>query len=1117
MLGKGFKLNIIQKAFIYLLLACIIPILVFGLIAFNKTNAIIKNELNDVTYDLVENKQRNLELIMQNIESLIINISNVDDIRNILINESGNNSYNRLAAQAKMGYILSGYSNLKGLISIDIFSVGGEHYHIGETLNYQEIRNDVKERILSESLSSDRNVNWHGVEDNIHVNLSHKKVITSSKVVRVVDSNAMKDKPIGFIIVSYDINAFTEGIKDKTFQDSLYMVLDNKYRIIYHPDKDIIGSSINPSFISKFNKDTDNFTDNIDGENTIVTYSKSDISGWTTVGLISVKSLEAKTDAISNNMIILILFCFMMLIAFAFLISNKYLSPIKKITELFKLLQRENTGLKVRLSNKSDDEIGELTIWFNSFMDSLEEKYCMEQEIINREKLIRGVADATSVLLETAEHSTAFNMALQLLGEVAKADRAYIFENHYSTEISELLVSQRFEWCRFDIKPQIDNPGLQNISYMDAGVLRWHNVLQSGKIICGLVRDLPQTEQEILKSQGIMSILFVPIFIDRCFWGFMGFVDCSSEREWTKVEEDTLKIAAASIGGALKRIQAETELHQILKDDFRRTVKNLQNLVFKLIKSSEGEIAFTLFEGRIADEFGLSTSGIFGKGASEIVDEKTSQYLNKHFKKAFCGEVHQFELVFRKKVFYITLSPIIENGIVHEVVGSAIDITENKKAEEKIRYMAYYDALTGLPNRALFSDELNNAIAEADKNNNMVATMFLDLDQFKLINDTLGHAVGDMLLREVADRLKKRIGNQGMISRMGGDEFTILFHSVKDTEDASRLAEMIMDAFKKPFAVNQYELYIATSAGISIYPYDGRDLETLLKSADVAMYRAKDFGRNNYQFFSSSMKQQAAERLNLINNLRKAVEQNEFVLNYQPKVDISTGEVVGCEALIRWNHPDLGLIPPGNFIPLAEETGLIVPIGEWVLKTACAQVKKWCDDGIAKLNVSVNVSARQFQHQNIVELIQHILEDTGLNVENLELEITENSIMQNTDRTLAVIDNLKSIGLQISIDDFGTGFSSLAYLKRFRVDKLKIDRSFITDICNDSSDAAITSAIVSMARCLNLKVVAEGVETESQLSLLKKYGCNEIQGYFFSKPLNKEEFESFIQKNRSIA
>lgn len=448
--------------------------------------------------------------------------------------------------------------------------------------------------------------------------------------------------------------------------------------------------------------------------------------------------------------------------------------------------------------------------------------------------------------------------------------------------------------------------------------------------------------------------------------------------------------------------------------------------------------------------------------------------------------------------------------------GICRDITDRKQAEEQLYRLAHHDTLTGLPNRILFLDRLQQAKALANRYRHQVAVLFLDLDRFKIINDTLGHPVGDKLLQKVAQRIAGCIREVDTVARIGGDEFTIILVNVDNIDDVKRVAQKILQSLSVSFTVDTHELFITTSIGITLYPVDGDNLDTLVKKADIAMYHAKGEGRNNFQFYTPRMDENADKRLLLETSLRKALDNGEFRLYYQPKVDIVTKSITAMEALLRWEHPKLGLVSPVDFIPLAEETGLIIPIGEWVLRTACRQNHEWQRQGLSAMRVAVNLSGFQFQQKNLLEMITATLAETELDAELLELEITESVIMQNPDFAVSVLNALKDIGVHISIDDFGTGYSSLAHLKRFSVNTLKIDKSFVRDLERNSADAAITTAIIAMGNSLNLRVIAEGVETEGQLSFLSENKCDEVQGFLFSTPMPSHEVADFLRERRDV-
>ncbi|WP_255374559.1 EAL domain-containing protein [Cohnella sp. OV330] len=461
--------------------------------------------------------------------------------------------------------------------------------------------------------------------------------------------------------------------------------------------------------------------------------------------------------------------------------------------------------------------------------------------------------------------------------------------------------------------------------------------------------------------------------------------------------------------------------------------------------------------------------------------------------------------------------PILDENM--QVMGAFAqfrDITERYHTEKQINYLAYHDDLTGLPNRRFFTGHIDELLKNGVNEDSVFAVMFLDLDSFKKINDTLGHNNGDALLKLVAERLKTCChASDQLVSRMGGDEFTILLQDITDHTEAIRVAEQIIKAFERPFAVDGYEFYITASIGIAFYPQDGTNVEMLMKNADIALYRMKDDGKNNYNVFKPNPNSGGIERLTLENSIRKALQLNEFVLYYQPQIDILTGDIIGTEALVRWNHPTLGLIPPAKFIPIAEETGLIVPLGEWVLKTACLQNQVWRDKGFAPMSVSVNLSTRQFSKHDLVETIEEILLETRMDPQYLELEITE-SMTMNVDVAIEVLGKLKELGIHLCIDDFGTGYSNLYYLKLFSIDRLKIDRSFVRDIMTDSNDADIVATIIAMAYKLGIDAIAEGVETKDQLDFLRSQNCHEVQGFYYHQPLPAEQLEQLLMKTAEI-
>lgn len=454
----------------------------------------------------------------------------------------------------------------------------------------------------------------------------------------------------------------------------------------------------------------------------------------------------------------------------------------------------------------------------------------------------------------------------------------------------------------------------------------------------------------------------------------------------------------------------------------------------------------------------------------------------------------------------------VEDG----VVAILRDISERKRLETTIQYQATHDALTGLANRNLLHDRLNMAIAHAIRYGHSVSVVFVDLDRFKLVNDSLGHKAGDMFLLTIAERLQSTVREADTVARLGGDEFVLLLPEAVDNSLSANSVQRIMEVISQPILIGEKEFSVNCSIGIAIYPRDGDTSGLLIERADMAMYRAKEIGRNNFQFFTAAMNERLVERLRIVDALRDALERREFVLHFQPQVDLRSGRIVGAEALIRWQHPELGMISPARFIPLAEETGLIVPIGEWVVRTACEQNMAWQRAGYGNLRMAVNLSMRQFAQPDLVQSIATVLTETGLEPHRLEIELTEGLVMTDVENAVGILRDLKALGVQLAIDDFGTGYSSLSYLKRFPIDVLKIDQSFVHDIADSPEHATIVLSIISLAHNLRLRVIAEGVETDAQLAYLKKHDCDEMQGFYFSRPLPPGEFACLLRDRQHL-
>jgi diguanylate cyclase (GGDEF)-like protein/PAS domain S-box-containing protein len=556
-------------------------------------------------------------------------------------------------------------------------------------------------------------------------------------------------------------------------------------------------------------------------------------------------------------------------------------------------------------------------------------------------------------------------------------------------------------------------------------------------------------------------------------------------------------------------LERTTELNQ-----FKNTLDQTLEAVYIIDPDT---LRFTYVNEGAKRQTGYSQTELMQMTPIDIRKDATLEGVKKILQPLLAGVLHSltYESVHRHKDGHDTpveifLQFIRQEGQTPRFLAIATDISERKAAQEQIEFLAFHDALTRLPNRLLAKDHLHQAVLAAERENTKVALLFIDLDNFKTINDSLGHVIGDGLLKAVAVRLRECLSDADTLSRQGGDEFLIILNHVRDTESVSLVAEKILERIAEPFEIDQHELSISLSIGIAVYPDDGKDFDTLLKQSDTAMYQAKDCGRNTYRFHTDQMNIDAMEHLRMRNGLRRALANGEFVLHYQPQISLASGAVIGAEALIRWNHPELGMVAPGRFISVAEDTGLIVPMGDWVLREACRQSVAWRKAGLPELLMAVNLSAVQFKRGDVLKSVTQALAESGLEPALLELELTESILIKDTEKVLATVRQLKSLGIKLSIDDFGTGYSSLSYLKQFDVDKLKIDQSFVRNMVDDPNDAAIVRAIIQMAQGLNLTTIAEGVEDERQLALLRLQHCDEVQGYHFARPMPADQFESFI-------
>ena len=579
------------------------------------------------------------------------------------------------------------------------------------------------------------------------------------------------------------------------------------------------------------------------------------------------------------------------------------------------------------------------------------------------------------------------------------------------------------------------------------------------------------------------------------------------------------------LSSSLKELDAMVKGFNHMAKEIARKQQGLNQAAIVFENTSEG-IFITDSEPKIVSVNSAFTE-ITGYSEEEAIGKNPSMLQSGQHDKDFYQEMwasieeHECwrgELQNRRKDGEVYTELLSINSFRHEhskaveYIGVFTDISNIKDTEHKLKHLAHHDPLTNLPNRLLCNARLEHELQTAKRHKHLVAVMFLDLDMFKNINDSLGHVFGDELLQKVTARMSEHMRDEDTIARLGGDEFILIIGSLANWEDAAYFAENILELFLNPFVIGEHEIFISASIGISIYPRDARDGETLLRNADAAMYRAKAEGRNNFQFYTSNLTSDACQRLNIETYLRHALEKDELLVHYQPQYSLKTGKIIAVEALIRWQHPEDGLIYPDKFIGVAEETGLIVPIGEWVIETACDQLIKWDNNGCPPLRVAINLSARQFWKPNLAKTVRDILDKKGIDPRRLDLELTESIIMRDTKNTIDTLNDFHEMGFELSIDDFGTGYSSLSYLKKFPINRIKIDRSFVSDISIEKNGDDMVNSIIALGHCMGLKVLAEGVETEDQLNYLKEHGCDEVQGYLYSKPVPENEIADLCKQ-----
>ena len=737
----------------------------------------------------------------------------------------------------------------------------------------------------------------------------------------------------------------------------------------------------------------------------------------------------------------------------------------------------------------------------------LTQQKAAENALIRREKLLQAVTEAGTLLLTRQGENNPIPATLALIGNAIGASRGSVIEilDPLEAGTTDSLASTRHEWCAPGVDSLIDHVTSQDFPW-EKTLPRWAEALRSGTPFSTTIDQAEGSERDWLTQRGVTSIIALPITIDGALWGFIGFSDTSHKRHWDESEYQVLQTVAADIGHLLRQERALSELRLSARvfDESGEAIA---------VTDTRGNFvsvnrAFTEVTGYKADE-------VLGKNPRILQSGRHNQafYASmwKHMAEAgsWQGEVWNRRKSGEIYPEWLNISAVRNPaGEITHYVAIFSDITERKAAQARIEYLAHHDPLTGLPNRSLLRERLEQEIGRARRNENKIGILFLDLDRFKTVNDSLGHAAGDRLLREVASRLRANVRDSDIVCRQGGDEFSIALPDLRNATDAAHTARQIIQSLNEPVDLHDQVVHTSSSIGIALFPDDGTTTSALLKAADMAMYHAKENERGTFCFFSSELNTRAVERLELDNRLRDAVLRHEFEVYYQPQWSLATGRLNGVEALVRWRC-DGEWISPARFIPLAEENGQIIPLGAWIMREACRAAAGWRAQG-HEITVAVNVSPIQLRRDDLVNRVQATLQASGLPAHALELEITESLMMGDDTHVLEMLAALKQLGLKLAIDDFGTGYSNLAYLKRFNVDRLKIDQSFVRDMDAKPDSAVIVNTVIGMGRQLGLNTLAEGVETEAERLALKKAGCDNVQGYLLARPMPAAEIELLL-------
>ncbi len=1056
------RLHITQKFVAFLLAISIFPLLIAGGSADLISRAFIQNEARQSGAVLVSNQKTYLDLQLQAVEGLITNISTLDALTSVLAAPGASSTDGDALTRARINYLLSGYTQLNSLTSVDLFALDGGHYHAGDTLEQPGVDAGLEQALMKGAMQAGSGIYWTGVSENVNLGSASHKVFSAAKIIRRLDPVTLEADPVALLVVNCSIEPLFDHFSQVDLPaGTLLAVLDGNGQVVYHSDPGQTGADPGWSFLPQLTGEHGAFLLDLNGRPSIVSYSRSTPSGWVVVHIFPTGAMIGRTALTRAALLVTLALLSPLVLYTAWRFSRRIKVPVMAVSQGLQALRDDPLAAESAVELAGNDEIALLSRRYNAFLQHWKEQ--------------RG---EQNVLRESEER---FRSLVENSGD-------WMWQTG---------LDGRFTYTSLNVYPILGYAPEELV-----GKKKPCDLLAAGQ-----ANGFEETLNQATANQESLSALEIAF--------------AHKDGQPVVFELNGAPLTGpdgqpGGFGGACHDITGRKAAEAALRESEQRYALAMRG-------ANDGIWDWDLRENHIY--YSSRWKALMGYSNGEISDSPSEwlgrvhpediQRLKVELAAHIEGSTERLEIehrIFHRSGRYrwamvLGLAERDESGRAVRIAGSLTDISARKSTEERLRHDAMHDSLTNLPNRAYFLDQVRRSMERARRHADfMAAVLFMDLDRFKIVNDSLGHQSGDTMLLSISQRLESCLRAGDVVARFGGDEFAVLLEDMVSMNDAILVADRIQKELALPFVLQGVEVFTSASIGIAQMNASYARPEDLLRDADTAMYRAKSSGRARFQVFDTEMHARSLALLQMEAELRRAIEREEFELYYQPVVAINGGHITAVEALLRWNHPSRGTVLPKEFMALAEETGLIVPIGMWVLHTACVQLKRWRETGYSELVLSVNVSGRQFQDIGFRDQLQTTLQDVGLPGSALQLEITENAAMQDFELTTQTIQDLGRMGIRISIDDFGASYSSLGYLKRYPVSSIKIDQTFIRNVVDNLDDAAITTAIIAIGHVLNLNVIAEGVETQMQLDFLTAQNCDEIQGYILDHPMPAVDF-----------